>query len=63
MYYYEHTNGSIIAKHDYPVDAMGATYYFDSDFVVRWWHEPERPTEPEAAAKWDAYWPALRTPK
>lgn len=41
MYYYEHTNGEIIAKVDHVVDSMGAEEYFESDFVVRWWHEEE----------------------
>jgi hypothetical protein len=43
MYYYEHTNGTVISKTDYVVNASGGPgEYFDSPFVVRWWHEEDK---------------------
>jgi len=38
MYQYKHTNGQIISKPDHPVDHMGTFEYFDSPYVVAWWH-------------------------
>jgi len=38
MYQYLHTNGKIINKVDYPVNSMGVYEYFDSPFVIGWWH-------------------------
>lgn len=45
MYYYEHTNGEIISKPDIVVDCIGAKNYFESDFVVKWWHEEDGETK------------------
>lgn len=39
MYFYEHTNGEIIYQTDKVVDSIGAHDYYNSPFVVRWWHE------------------------
>lgn len=36
-YYYLHTNGELIFKVAYVVDNLGATDYFDSPFVRRYW--------------------------
>jgi len=36
-YYYLHTNGALIHKNSSVVDSLGASDYFDSDFVVKWW--------------------------
>lgn len=38
-YYYLHTNGDIIYKAPFPVeaDSRGAYGYFESDFVQDWW--------------------------
>ena len=47
MYFYEHVNGKIISKTDMVVDSIGPHDYFDSDFVVRWWHEPGNHTVPK----------------
>ncbi len=42
MYYYEHTNGTVIEKPDYVVDTWGPPEeYFNSPLCVRWWHETE----------------------
>jgi len=38
MYYYKHENGEIIKKIDYVVDSIGAFDYFDSPYVLAWWH-------------------------
>jgi len=42
MYYYEHTNGEIISKPDIVVDSLGASEYFDSPFVKKYWHEDDK---------------------
>ena len=36
MYKYLHTNGKIISKSDFVVG--NPHEYFESDFVVAWWH-------------------------
>jgi len=36
MYKYKHINGKIIEKPD--VVVQNPSEYFDSDFVVYWWH-------------------------
>ena len=38
MYQYRHQNGQIIDRVDYVVNSMGAREYFDSPFVIAWWH-------------------------
>jgi hypothetical protein len=38
MYQYKHENGKIIDKVDFVVSSMGAMEYFDSPFVIAWWH-------------------------
>lgn len=44
MYYYEHTNGTIIEKPDYVVDTWGpAEEYFNSPYCVKWWHVKDEP--------------------
>jgi len=46
MYYYEHTNGTIIEKPDYVVDTWGPPEeYFNSSKCVRWWYEGEATKE------------------
>jgi len=42
MYYYEHTNGEIIRKPDCVVDGVGSEAYFNSPFVLRYWHEDDK---------------------
>jgi len=51
MYYYEHTNGDIISKPDIVVDSLGADGYFDSPFVVKWWHEEGENKETKTISK------------
>ena len=46
MYFYEHANGKIIAKPDSTVKSAGVHEYFDSPFVIRWWHEVGNHTMP-----------------
>lgn len=38
MYQYKHQNGEVISKVDFVVDSIGAREYFDSPFVIAWWH-------------------------
>jgi hypothetical protein len=38
MYQYKHENGKVINKSDYVVDYIGAWSYFNSPFVIAWWH-------------------------
>ena len=47
MYFYEHKNGHIIIKPDATVDSVGPHNYFDSPFVMRWWHEDGDHTVPK----------------
>ncbi len=37
-YYYLHTNGTIIFKSMLVVDETNEVEYFDSPFVVKYWH-------------------------
>jgi len=37
FYVYLHTNGELITKNPWVVDSMGASEYFDSSFVVKYW--------------------------
>jgi hypothetical protein len=45
MYQYKHQNGEVISKVDFVVDSMGAREYFDSPFVVAWWHIDDKTKE------------------
>lgn len=36
-YYYQHSNGKLIHKPAFTVDSLGASNYFEGDFVVKWW--------------------------
>jgi len=38
VYYYMHVNGTVIPKVDFVVDSLGAADYFDSPFVMFYWH-------------------------
>ena len=45
-YAYRHTNGQIITKPDFVVDAGGGPHaYFDSPFCEEWWHVETREDE------------------
>ena len=48
MYFYKHTNGDIIRQVDIVVDADGGPgIYYDSPFVVEWWHVEDDEEEEE----------------
>ena len=48
MYYYEHENGTVIAKPDSVVNYYpgGAAEYFNSRLCKRWWHEADEKLKP-----------------
>ena len=51
MYFYQHTNGSIIQKPDIVVHMGGGPEeYFDSPFVERYWYIPDEEVTEDAVS-------------